>query len=1093
MKTYFIGLGGCGLQTVAELAKRLRREENFEKDYAFTYIDTDGYTRDSINKEGIVIPSLDFIDMGNTVPMAIYRESERTQHSNADAKRFMEWAITQEPGHMVFPNYPLTDGATAQRMVGRTGIYNFYNDVRNELVGKINRFRDVQVNESGRRDLDIWVIASSCGGTGSSMIMDVLYLVNQIGSTIVNGEPNVKLVLYMPQTFVDLNGTNPNHKLNAYACLEEINYFRSNFEEGKPLTFEPFAVRPLPAGTDPISFPLYHFLIPVCAENNFGSKMRVEQFYPTVAEMIYYLNMDGAREKVKGLLSNILEEIAKQRTKGTTSQMIGYGYRAIKKANKELKEYLTRRALYEVVSYGLLDPNRPANFDQLKKEFAHNAILKKLFSINETIHESEQEFQYDTTVETESVEALIKAQMNATIKWDPNNVTGDVVRQKTKQVDDFYNGDSCDQIKKNILALIIKDIDASLNTFIHEYGLNLAFSLLNTVDDFYLEPLCNYVSTTLLPDAIKKASIAKDACSNYVNSSWVQQKMTGASAAGQYIQKYKDAAARAMALKLSMQIIKELTETPSGYLEKLRKGDNKDFAGIRNLQKKLDGDCVDFKDAYAALARAFRATAADVMTVYLPSLAELATGDKNSDWAENNIFDQLYQQSILEQRQIEVGMDKVWVPVRSSETSKGLKDILDKMDPDNNLFIKIIKDKHINLDSNKNSKIIEGIKRAVAELVNADNSPANDWIKQRLSEAIHRHELIPSAFHHDPNKLFDSFKDTSLVPVFFPLKGGVQMPANMRLLFVGENVELASSLGYSATNDKVQQFVEDPRMDDCFMVLRMPAGFSFGMYKYYPEYESFYNSEKYLYGVRHQEFGCHIHRAFNEYGFAISQNANATGARQDISKPVSERVAYLIRCLYYQEVINLLWKNDKNAYNNLFGFATNETQVDMSNLPPELRALLGGGAGRAAAGSDIPNPFISFSFDAAKFMIHFQMREVTFNPTTNYLEVGSDVKNFDFDKEHSQQCKAFVEQLLTMPESLFRVADYLAQKFDIQKNEMLHEALKRVHGEAMQRLLNAVDENSKPTFAFCYMFWKSNHASDDKLYIEAIENAMGSL
>ncbi len=873
MKSYFIGLGGAGVRTVAELSQRLRKEPNYAEDYAYTYIDSDLYTIECINRNGIVVPSADFVELGRTLPMAVYKNAEDTQQSDPRAKRFMEWAIPQAPGHIVLPGPFLNEYPSAQRMIGRVGLYNCYDIIYHELISKINRFSEIQADGNGRRNIDIWVVASSCGGTGSAMILDVLYMLNRIVHSITNGEPNVKLVLYMPQAFVDANITNANYKLNAYACMEEINFFRSNFEEGRPLTFEPFAARPLPAGLESIEFPLYHYMIPVCTENNFGSKIKTEQFYPIIAEMIYYLNEGGTSERVKGLLSNALEEVQRTRLPGITNQMIGYGYRAIKKANKELREYLKRRALYEVVQYGLLDKTYPANFDQLKKEFVHNAILKNLFSIVENIrdNESNREYKYDNSVEGPSIEALVKQQLDSQTKYDSSKVDADVVRSMCKRLDDAFNGELFAQAKSDIYALITNQIDVALNTFIHKYGLNNAFNLLNLVDDYYLEPLCNYISTTLLPAAHKSMNSAKTVCTNFMGSSWVNQKTTKSAEIHQYIQKYKEAVSRAITLRISMEIIKDLTERPTGYLEKLHKGDNMNYAGIRDLQKSLDRNCVDFADSYAELAREFRATAADIMTVYIPSVAEIATGENNSDWSANNVFDQLYQQSILEQEEIEVGMEKKWVPVRKSEANKGLMDILELLDPNNNLFIRIIKDKQINLETNCATKIIEGINRTVETLVNADNTPVSDWIKMRLSEAIQKQSLVPKAFEKNPDKLKDSFKDPQRVPIFFPLKGGIQPPANMRLLFVGENKVFANQLGYDAKDTK-QAVVEDPRMVDRFLVLRMPAGFSFDMYKYYPLYETFYNNPNILSGVRRMWYGCHIHRAFNEYGLEFFRN-----------------------------------------------------------------------------------------------------------------------------------------------------------------------------------------------------------------------------
>ena len=820
MKTYFIGLGGCGLQTVASLSTRLKKDQNYNPDdYAFTYVDTDMFTYSRINSDSIVIPAADFVDMGPTVPLAIYNGAKTTDRPNANTKRLLEWAIEQKPGHMVLPNHPLSDGATAQRNVGRFGIYNFYEAMERELTAKINRFRELTPDDNGRRDVDIWVIASSCGGTGSSMTMDVLYMINRLAHHVANGEPNVKLVLYMPQTFVDLNSSNPNHRLNGYACMEEINFFRFNFENGNGKSFEPYAVRPTAAGTEIYDFPLYQFLIPVCAENNFGSKMKVDQFYPTIAEMIYYLNTGNGRAFVKSNLSNILAELLQKSdtSSGITSQMIGYGFRAIKKANKELQEYLTRRALTEVINYGLLDQRRPSDFDQLKVEFAQNAILKKLFSLTETVLDSDVTYRYNTTADADALENQIYSAVNNATKYDPNEVSSDVVRAISLKLDRLYTTENYEEQKKAVYAMITGEIDKRVNEFILMNGLNNAYDLLNFVDDFYLEPLCRYIVSTLLPDATGKVNAAKAACATYSKGGLLMALKKAEM--NQALKKYKDAVARAITLTIAVQIIRELTESPSGYLEKLRKGDNTNYAGIRNLQKMLESDGTDYKDMYATLAKEFRATEDDIMTVYLPSLAELATGEDNTDWADNNSFDQLYCESVIAQQDITRGLEKIRVPMRTSASGKGLKDIISRIDPDNNLFINIIKSKQISLPTNKETLIIKPIKHVIDTIVNDKSTSAGRWMSEELSEAIKDPRLLPKAFKRTDD-LFNSFKNTSRVPVFFPLRSDVSVPDNMRLMFVGNNEGLAGDLGYNP-NSKEQQFIHDSSMSDRFMVMCM--------------------------------------------------------------------------------------------------------------------------------------------------------------------------------------------------------------------------------------------------------------------------------
>lgn len=1089
MKTYFIGLGGCGLNTVAALSKRLKNEHDYANDYAFTYIDTDMFTYGRINSDEIIIPAADFVDMGPTVPLAIYNGAKNSERPTANTKRLLEWTITQEPGHMVLPNHPLSDGATAQRNVGRYGIYNYYDTVERELQAKIGRFAQMQPDDNGRRDVDIWVIASSCGGTGSSMVLDVLYMINRLAHHIANGEPNVKLVLYMPQTFVDLNSTNPNHRLNGYACMEEINFFRSNFENGNGKSFEPYAVRPSSAGTSVLDFPLYQFLIPVCAENNFGSKMKVDQFYPTIAEMIYYLNTGNGRAFVKSNLSNILAELLQRADtrSGITSQMVGYGFRAIKKANKELKEYLTRRALSEVINYGLLDQRRPADFDQQKIEFAKNAVLKKLFSLSEKVHDSEATYQYNITADSDSLEALIQSTVSNATKYDINDVSSDVVRTLSVKLDKLYNEDY-EEVRKSIYTLITGEIDKRLNEFILMNGLNNAYDLINYVDDFYLEPLCRHIIATLLPDATGRVNSAKAMCASFAKGGILQAFKKAEM--NQCIKQYKDAIVRALTLTLAVQIIKELTEAPYGYLEKLRKGDNTNFAGIRNLQKLLENDGVDYKDAYANLAKEFRATADDIMTVYLPSLAELATGADNTDWAENNFFDQLYQESVITQKEITYGLEKVRVPARMSATGKGLKDIIGRIDPDCNLFINIIKAKQVKLSINKESLIIAPIKHVIEEIVNDATTAAGNWMDLDLSEAIQNQELLPKTFRRTDD-LFNSFKDINRVPVFFPLRGDVSLPSNMRMMFVGDNENLAKALGYNP-NSKEQQFVQDTSMNDRFMVMRMPAGFEFNMYKYYATYKTFYTSDKYLRQVREQVFGCHIHRAFNEYGLTLPSTEHREGEANLSTQLANGRLEALIKGLYYQHVINLLYEHDKSAYNNLFGFSTSSAEIDTTGMTPEMMSLLGLSDAPAAEAAEF-SQFISLDFDPKNISIRLQLRPVKINPKTKYLSIdNSGVQNFEFDKEQTQQCKAFVEQLLNIPADLFKVVDYLDQKFDIKHNEQLNKALLAVSAEAKKRLLQ-VTEDKIAKFAFCWLLWKKHNNSEDKALIEVIDNAINSL
>ena len=216
VKAYFIGLGGCGLKTVSELSRKLGPQNSNDPEYLFTYIDTDGKTLEQINREQILIYNQDFVNLGDTNPYQVYRNN--LGGKTPSAKRLREWMIEQEKGHgFTLSNIPLSEGAGAERMVGRVAMLHNYRAIEGELRKKIARFQD-EKNNGNTVDFNIWLFASSCGGTGSSLTLDTLYLIKCLSNSSV-GNPNLKLVLFMPEPFIEANRGNVRYKLNAFSYL----------------------------------------------------------------------------------------------------------------------------------------------------------------------------------------------------------------------------------------------------------------------------------------------------------------------------------------------------------------------------------------------------------------------------------------------------------------------------------------------------------------------------------------------------------------------------------------------------------------------------------------------------------------------------------------------------------------------------------------------------------------------------------------------------------------------------------------------------------------------------------------------------------
>ena len=342
-KTYFIGLGGCGIKTVSELQKKLCPngvdKQNPQGDvYQFTYIDTDEKTKDNINKVEPVILNKDYISLGDTNPYQINRAADGAD--TPEAKRFSEWMIPQSQGKkFVLQNQTLRDGAGAERMRGRTAVYQFYRAISSELEGKIGTFAEYD-DPTTKNEEDIWVVASSCGGTGSSITMDVLYMISKIVNKGSQHDPNLKLVLFMPQPFIDRNRGDLNYRLNAYSYLWEINAFRLAHQQGRGNLFKHFSARPDSQADGTINnFPLFRYIIPVDKEKNINSRIELDNLYSTVAEMIYYMNVGTAANSMISDMSNHMNQLTNTTPPTPRSRfewirsLVPYGYRVIKKAD----------------------------------------------------------------------------------------------------------------------------------------------------------------------------------------------------------------------------------------------------------------------------------------------------------------------------------------------------------------------------------------------------------------------------------------------------------------------------------------------------------------------------------------------------------------------------------------------------------------------------------------------------------------------------------------------------------------------------------------------------------------------------------------
>ncbi|MDE6026026.1 MAG: tubulin-like doman-containing protein [Lachnospiraceae bacterium] len=230
-----IGLGGVGGKVVASLKGRLLNEITPEDNISFLLIDSDIPAMEATiedSKEGVGLNALEV--------MSIYRPN---------LENILVNGIRNNPVHPNLANWMPADfpelrigqgGAEGNRQIGRLMFSNAYEDMRILLFERIEELYE----KSSTGKLDVLLVTSVAGGTGSGILADVTYNIKALARVRKWSNFRVGACLLMPDVlFGNLKVRQDSEKvalLNANGCatLKEIDYFMHLTEKGEAYTFE---------------------------------------------------------------------------------------------------------------------------------------------------------------------------------------------------------------------------------------------------------------------------------------------------------------------------------------------------------------------------------------------------------------------------------------------------------------------------------------------------------------------------------------------------------------------------------------------------------------------------------------------------------------------------------------------------------------------------------------------------------------------------------------------------------------------------------------------------------------------------------------
>ena len=230
-----IGLGGIGSKVLTSLKGMLQDEISNEDNIHFLLIDSNIPEMEETiknSREGLGLNALEV--------MSIYRPNledilEKGYNSQPVQESLAKWMNPD------FPKLTIgTEGAKGNRQVGRLMFSNAYEDLRILLFEKLEDLHSDSV--SGK--LDVIIVTSTCGGTGSGILADLTYNIKAYAKSRKWQDFRIGACLLMPDVLFANKSIYEDDEqrtlllANGQATMLEVSEYIQAAYEGKSYVFE---------------------------------------------------------------------------------------------------------------------------------------------------------------------------------------------------------------------------------------------------------------------------------------------------------------------------------------------------------------------------------------------------------------------------------------------------------------------------------------------------------------------------------------------------------------------------------------------------------------------------------------------------------------------------------------------------------------------------------------------------------------------------------------------------------------------------------------------------------------------------------------